>query len=165
MSAEQSLSEIVARLEKLEKNREQYEEPDLRDLMPTRSDVPMLIAGLGAGSAGAIEGYLEATFKSVSDWVSKQTNAQQAKGIIEAIVGWLIYAGARRHQYISPFGGGIFIKGVGDIVEPSINQFATSLESGGGGGGGTQTTGGTTTTADVNALANQYAGGATVITI
>ena len=88
----------------------QAQEPDFfRDLMPTKADLPLLIAGLGAGSAASVSGFLQANVSQLSSYKPEY---------VEAIVGYLGYKYfLRKNQYVSAFAGGVVIGAIGRLAE------------------------------------------------
>ena len=88
----------------------QAQEPDFfRALMPTKADLPLLIAGLGAGSAASVSGFLQANVSQL---------AAYKPAYVEAIVGYLGYKYfMRKNQYVSAFAGGVVIGAIGRLAE------------------------------------------------
>lgn len=127
------LAKIKAELAQYQKSTQApYEEFSLRSVMPSQADFPMIAAGLGSASAGAVGGYLM-RFIPADGFLglSAATLAQLAGG-------WLIYKfGSRWSQYISAFGGGVVIRAIGELFEgfgfslgriiPGLGEPATRL--------------------------------------
>jgi len=105
-------------------HKEGFEEPAgyLRSLVPNRADVPMVVAGVGAGLAGTIAGLLQSKISFLASfnpaWVA-------------LVVGWLLYK--FNNQWVSAFGGGILIGSIGALTYPytaGVLGGATSTSSG-----------------------------------
>ncbi|MEK6565569.1 MAG: hypothetical protein AABZ41_02565, partial [Bacteroidota bacterium] len=81
-----------------------------RKLMPNKADIPLLVAGLGAGSATAVSGFLQSKVAMLATYKPEY---------IQALAGWALYklgAGSGWRQYLSAFGGGIVIGAVGSLA-------------------------------------------------
>jgi hypothetical protein len=97
-----------------------FKEPfNLRSLMPTKSDIPLVVAGAGAASGGIIAGIIQGAIPQLGSsnpaWVSLGA-------------GWLIYKLTGSHQMVSAFGGGMVIGAVASLIQPYVAGFT----SGGG---------------------------------
>lgn len=86
-----------------------FEELSLRSLMPTKEDLPLLIAGIGAGSATAISGMIQ---KNVSQLAGYRAE------FIQAGVGYFLYKFFQTKQrYVSAFGGGVLIGAIASLAQ------------------------------------------------
>ena len=117
-NSDPTLDRITALEQKFGLKRESdFENPDLlRRLMPNKSaDLPILIAGFGAGSAGAIGGFIAPYVKQLAGPMG--ISAIQAG---ELVAGWVIYKWFQTsNKNVSAFGGGILIRAIGEWAEKS----------------------------------------------
>ena len=117
-----------------------YEEFSLRSIMPTKADFPMIAAGFGSASSGAVAGFLTRFIPAEGFFGIDATTLAQLVG------GWLIYKfGSRWSQYISAFGGGVLINAIGRAFETygfSLGKFTGGLGLGAGAGGDAVAAGG-----------------------
>lgn len=112
----QELEERLAKIEpktEPEKPKQEFAEPDFfRDLMPTKADVPIVVAGVGAGSAEAVSGFLQSKVSQLATYKPEY---------IQALAGWGLYKYFQRKggnlQYLSAFGGGIVIGAIGSLAK------------------------------------------------
>ncbi len=104
--AEPDLTSIVERVSKLE-GKPQLEESWYQ---PTKGDIPLAIAGVGAGTMGAVVGYAQ----------SKIAQLQSVKPqYLEILLGYLgyKYGDHKGHSYVSSYFGGWVIGGIGSLIE------------------------------------------------
>jgi len=88
----------------------------LRALIPDKGDIPIVIAGVGAASAGILAGLIQSKVSAL---------AKVNPSWIGLAVGWLIYkwggkVGRGMGSYVSGFGGGVVIGSIGALVYPYI---------------------------------------------
>ena len=90
---------------------------DIKMLMPSKDDIPLAVAGLGAASAAGVASYIQDMLPQ--EWALKDSTGKviyNVGNIAELGVGWAIYKfGEQLHPLVSAFGGGMVIKSVGDI--------------------------------------------------
>jgi hypothetical protein len=84
----------------------------LSKLAPTKADVPLLLAGIGAGSASAVSGILQSRISQLATYKPEY---------VQLIAGWALYkyfqGKGSYGQYISAFGGGVVIGAVGSLAK------------------------------------------------
>jgi len=80
--------------------------------MPNKGDVPLLIAGIGAGSASALGGLLQGKIGQLATYKPEY---------VQLIAGWALYkyfqGKGSYGQYISAFGGGVVIGAVASLAK------------------------------------------------
>lgn len=92
----------------------QFEEDWFRALMPTRADLPIAVAGIGAGSSEAIAEFIhDLVFKDKTEVLGLQVIT--ASRLVGGYLGYKL--GSRIHPLASSFFGGVLIDAIGDIAE------------------------------------------------
>jgi len=101
-------------------------------LMPTKADVPLLLAGIGAGSASAVSGILQGKISQLATYKPEY---------VQLIAGWALYkffqGKGSYGQYISAFGGGVVIGAVGSLAKSmglTLDRFVSGTAATSGSG-------------------------------
>ena len=110
-------AEVERRLAVLEASQKaattpEFEEFSFRKLMPNKADIPLVVAGIGAGSATAVSGFLQSKITQLATYKPEY---------VQVLAGWLLYklgagSGSIR-QYLSAFGGGVVIGAIGSLAQ------------------------------------------------
>ena len=81
-------------------------------LMPSRADIPLLAAGVGAASADGVASYISGFIPATGFFGIPQAALAKLAG------GWALYKlGTRLHPLASAAGGGVFISAVADLAK------------------------------------------------
>lgn len=101
----EKLTEDVKEIKsKLFEEPDPFEEPGfLRNLMPTKEDAKLAVAGIGAASSGTVAGYVQQVWKGARTDYAK---------ILSGYVGYKLI----RQPWIKSFFMGVVISGVSDIA-------------------------------------------------
>jgi hypothetical protein len=112
----------------------------IRSLIPTKDDVTLAAAGVGAGFGA----FITATIQSKIAILGSVSPV-----ILQGVIGWLIYKwGAKYNKMLAAVGGGMVIGAIGGLV---------GAYAGGVVGGGTQAAGGPGVTSPSGAPADIWA--------
>jgi hypothetical protein len=122
-------------LDKVDETLEKFEAPRLsiQSLIPDRSDIPMLVAGVGAASAAGVASYVQQYIPNINLGQIGLNPTNAAK----LISGWVIYKiGGDYHPLAGAFGGGVLINAISDMARGAGLYVKPKSNGGNGNGGG-----------------------------